>query len=213
MSGYGLSEDNEEANTQPGLASGESVWEGFQHRLREAVRRAFGGVNSALEKKAGIPHTTFQAWIGRRREAGLKPPALTKETDAVDSGPTKRRQLSVEHLWGLARKAGLSLDYLVTGEGALYRGSVRAPQDIEQDLAIAVRASCALSPHETAMIPAGDQLFAAAVEFANWYVARERMRPQGYPELEAKARALSLDDALASELLQDGYDRDGPGWS
>ena len=102
---------------QSGRGAGGAWGDGVRNRLRTLVR-VEGGSNRAFARHCGISPARVSEWLG-----GMQLPSLT--------------QLRV-----LSKRTGVSLDWLVLGEGGAepaYHNQTRTRNELELDLAVAVR--------------------------------------------------------------------------
>lgn len=172
-------------------------------RLADAVRArlsAFldqqyqGDSVLAMTKRLGINGPTLAQWKGvanPRASAGRGNKASGRSRD-----PGQRRRaperLGVGNLLQLAKNGGLSLDWLVTGEGNQLRGTSRPRVTLEDELLAQVRA--ALGESNDTLLPTGPELLKATI------TAARNTRDQRRQEREKRLREV---DALLHATMKE----------
>jgi transcriptional regulator with XRE-family HTH domain len=119
----------------------ERTWrDGLDRRLRQLIK-AHGPSQAAFAKACGIDAPRVTAWLGGETHPGRK------------RGATRAKPLpSAAHLHAIAESCGVSLDWLLFGDGGdepIYRGQSRPDARLEAELAndVAARVLREMSQH------------------------------------------------------------------
>ncbi len=128
--------------------------DGLGDRLRSLIQQSYQGTAAHLARACAIDPPRFTDWLGHG-----KPPGAA-------------------NLARLAGGAGISLDWLVLGEGPMFRGQTRTPGELGADVAAHVRRQLAaggVSAHDLERyLPDSAELLARLVEAGREAVAAGR---------------------------------------